>query len=100
MIHLEHIILYSYVGFPCGSDGKESVYNIASIEHFGVLAPGIWNLSSHKSDKTHTACIGKWSLNHWTTREVPSKCIYEPYLTWILEELCELEPAGISYILV
>ena len=64
MIHLEHIILYGYMGFPHGSDGKESVYNIASVERFGVLAPGIWNLSSYISDKTH--CIGK--CLHWKVK--------------------------------
>ena len=32
---------------------------------------GMWDLSSPNRDRTHTPCIGRWSLNHWTTREVP-----------------------------
>ena len=32
---------------------------------------GMWDLSSPTTDQTHTPCMGKGSLNHWTTREVP-----------------------------
>ena len=31
---------------------------------------GMWNLSSPTRDRTHTSCIRRWSLNHWTYREV------------------------------
>ena len=31
----------------------------------------MWDLSSRTRDQTRTPCIGRWSLNHWTTREVP-----------------------------
>ena len=34
----------------------------------GVLTPWPWI-------KTHSPCIGKWSLNHWTSREVPVSLI-------------------------
>ena len=27
--------------------------------------------SSQTRDQTHVLCIGRWILNHWTTREVP-----------------------------
>ena len=30
------------------------------------------DISSQTRDWTGTPCIGRWSLNHWTTREVPS----------------------------
>ena len=33
---------------------------------------GMWDLSSPTRDQTHTPCIGKRSLNHWTAREVPA----------------------------
>ena len=33
---------------------------------------GMWDLSFPTMDRTHTPCIRKWSLNHWTTRKVPS----------------------------
>ena len=29
------------------------------------------DLSSLTTNQTHTPCIGRWSLNHWTAREVP-----------------------------
>ena len=32
---------------------------------------GMWDLSFPSRDRTHTLCIGRQSLNHWTTREVP-----------------------------
>ena len=41
---------------------------------FYVLAfwlQGMWDLSSLTRDQTHTPCIGRWSLNHRTAREVP-----------------------------
>ena len=31
----------------------------------------MWNLSFPTRDRTCTPCIGRWSLNHWTAREVP-----------------------------
>ena len=31
----------------------------------------MWDLSSLSRDQTHTPCIGRWSLHHWTAREVP-----------------------------
>ena len=33
---------------------------------------GMWDLSSRTRDQTHTPCIGRRSLNHWTGREVPT----------------------------
>lgn len=32
---------------------------------------GLWHLSSPARDRTCTPYIGRWILNHWTTREVP-----------------------------
>ena len=31
----------------------------------------MWNLSSLTRDQTQDPCIGRWILNHWTTREIP-----------------------------
>ena len=36
------------------------------------LPHGMWDLSSPTRDRTHVPCIGRWILNHWTTRGVPS----------------------------
>ena len=30
---------------------------------------GLWDLSSPTRDQTCVPCIGRWILNHWTTRE-------------------------------
>ena len=35
----------------------------------------MWDLCSPSRDQTHTPCAGRWSLNHWTTREVPPQSI-------------------------
>ena len=32
---------------------------------------GMWDLSSLTRDQTCTSYIGRQSVNHWTTREVP-----------------------------
>ena len=32
---------------------------------------GMWDLSSLTRDQTCTPCLGRQSLNHWTTRELP-----------------------------
>ena len=34
---------------------------------------GMWNLSSLTGDRIHISCIGRQSLNHWITRDLP-KC--------------------------
>ena len=33
---------------------------------------GMWDLISLTRDQTRNPCIGRGSLNHWTTREVPT----------------------------
>ena len=38
---------------------------------FGHRPKCMWNLSSPTRDGTCIPCIGRRSLNHWTTREVP-----------------------------
>ena len=35
------------------------------------LPRGTWDLSSLSRDQTQVSCIGRWILNHWTTRETP-----------------------------
>ena len=42
---------------------------------FSVLVfwpTGMWDLSSQTRDGSHILCIGRWGLNHGTTREVPT----------------------------
>ena len=38
---------------------------------FSCSSCGTWDLSSPTRDQTCIPCIGRWILNHWTTREVP-----------------------------
>ena len=47
-------------------------YNILSVLCFGPFwLWGLWDSSSLTRDQTHTPCLGRQSLNHWTTGAVP-----------------------------
>ena len=37
----------------------------------GFCLQHLWDLSSSTRDRTHIPCIERWSLNHWTARQVP-----------------------------
>ena len=37
---------------------------------------GLWDLSALTRDQTHTPCIGRRGLRHWTTSEVPLCSFY------------------------
>ena len=55
----------------------------------GVLAGllrGIWDLNSPTRDRTHLPCIGRWILNHWTVREVPSCSLLSTCYTFQLSQ--------------
>ena len=41
---------------------------------------GMWDLSSLIRDQIHMPYIGRWSLNHWTSREfpIPITCYFFP----------------------
>ena len=63
----------------------ESVTMTASVLSYGFFGHKTWDLSSPTRDRAWTwaPCIGRWSLNHWTTREVPrlshlSRCVWFP----------------------
>ena len=43
---------------------------------FGLKSHGSWR--SDQRDWTHMPCFGKRSLNHWATRDVPSRHLYQP----------------------
>ena len=45
---------------------------------------GIWDLSSMIGDQACTPCIGRWSLNDWTTREVLQRGILFFFFNFIL----------------
>ena len=59
--------------FWCGPFLK-SIEFVTTLLLFYVLVfwlRGVWDLSSLTRDRTHTPCIGRQSLSHWTSREVP-----------------------------
>ena len=61
----------------------------------GFWPRGMWYLSSQTRDRTHTLCIRRRSLNHWTAREVPSSDILrgtEPH-TSPLPDICQAQGA-------
>ena len=45
---------------------------------------GMWNLSSVTRDRTRSPCIGRWNLNHWTTREVPLALFFRLFLFFLM----------------
>ena len=49
------------------------------VKYTGLVAPSCVG-SSQTRDQTHIPCIGRWILNHWTTREVQQFffCIQNP----------------------
>ena len=52
---------------------KSSVDFVTTLLLFHVLffcPQGMWDHSSLTRDQTCTPCIGRWNLNHWTSREV------------------------------
>ena len=41
------------------------------------LLPSMWDLSSWTRNQTRVSCFARWTLNHWTTREVPKNYIFK-----------------------
>lgn len=52
-------------------------YNIAYFVFWFFGHQGLWHLSSPARDRTCTPYIGRWILNHWTTRK-------SQYVTYVL----------------
>ena len=55
--------------------------NIVSVSFFFFWPWSIWYLNSPTWYQTHTTCIGRWSLNQQTAREVP---ILNFFFAWYL----------------
>ena len=43
--------------------------------------------SSRTTDRTHVPCIGRWILNHWTAKEVPTMNILNNFLICLISFL-------------
>ena len=57
-----------YSGFSsCGAQAQQ-------LWHKGLVTPQHVG-SSRARDQTHVPCVGKWILNHCTTREVPTQIL-------------------------
>ena len=48
-----------------------SVHGLSSWGSWAQLLLGMWDLSSLTRDRTCIPCMAIWTLNPWTTREVP-----------------------------
>ena len=54
-----------------GAEHRLQARGPQQLQHTGLLAP--WHVgSSWPRDQTRVPCTGRWILNHWTTREVPT----------------------------
>ena len=59
-------------GRPMQTIFKDLIEFVTALFLFYVLAfwlRGMWDLNSPARDQTPIPCIGRWSLNHWITRE-------------------------------
>ena len=54
-------------------------YNITSVLCILGGPWSMWDLRSPTRDWTRTPCSGRWSLNHWTAREVPTFSFTQPW---------------------
>ena len=68
------------LGLSCGT--QDLTLRLAGFSSYGtwahfscgawaLLLQGMWDLNSMTRERTHIPCIGRWILNHWTTRKVP-----------------------------
>ena len=65
----------------CFSFLKNFIEFVTILLQFYVLffcSWGMWNLNFLVRNQTHTPCTGRWSLNHWTTRDVPWNILLIP----------------------
>ena len=68
------LIFYLFYFFKYEPYLKSFIEFVTILLLFHVLVfwpQGMRDLSPLTKDQTHTPCIRRWSLNHWTIREVP-----------------------------
>ena len=75
-------------------------YNIASVLCFWCFCLwGIWDLNSPTRNHIGTPCVGRQSLNHWATGEVPSVFLLFLYLNYsCLPYLVHLSPSPTTFL--
>ena len=72
-IHVKFFFSYNFFFFAVDHFKNLSwiSYSIASVYVLVFWPGGMWGISSLSRGWTWIPCTEKWSLNHWTTREVP-----------------------------
>ena len=75
ILHISIEIWRCWMTFPSGNKLLDwniwhPIYFILFFNFLTALR-GTWDLSSLTSNQTCAPCIGRWSLNQWTTREGP-----------------------------
>ena len=75
ILHISIEIWRCWMTFPSGNKLLDwniwpPIYFILFFNFLTALR-GMWYLSSLTRNQTCAPCIGRWSLNQWTTREVP-----------------------------
>ena len=60
-------VLVSHKFPQANSDGARAIFFL----FFSVVLHGMWDLSSLIRDQTLVFFIGRQSVNHWSTREIP-----------------------------
>ena len=73
----------------CGAQASRGGFSRCRTQALGSRAQWLWRTgfvapwhvgSSQTRDRTHVPCLGRWILNHWTTREV-----LHIFLSFVLE---------------
>ena len=75
----------------------EPVTTILLFYTFGFWPCGVWDPSSRVKDGIHTPCGWRWSLKHWTTRQVPTPAFHLYFLHFVVLLLQRME-AGVFHV--
>ena len=68
--------------------GLFSSCGMRALEPMGLVTPGMWDLSSPTRDRTRVPCIGRWILNHCTTREVSWGIVLKDITSeWLIKDI-------------
>ena len=73
------LVLFTHTSW-CARALSLSLFLSLSLSLFFFLAAshGMWDLSSLTRAHTHTPCSGRWSLNQWTTGNMPPRFLSDP----------------------
>ena len=74
---LQHLIFVSFFILFCLFGVVLGLCHGALASLFQSMS-GMWDFSSLTRDQIYIHCIGRWILNHWTTREVSALASLNP----------------------